>query len=168
MAANHVIAIARTNREEIIDRVANGQYLTEIAKDYGCTNQALSAIIKDDPEYIAAKESGMESRLDKANQLLDEITLDATLGKATNEVGERLEAEEQSTLIRNSLDLARIREIGLKRIEWRAEREFSHRWGNKQTVTIDVDLSGALADARARVRPVDLIPDVEDIEVIEQ
>ena len=35
------------------------------------------------------------------------------------------------------LDLVRIREAGIKRLEWRAEREFPNRWGQqKQTINI--------------------------------
>ena len=39
------------------------------------------------------------------------------------------------------LDLVRIREAGLKRLEWRAEREHASRWGSKVEHKQDLSLS---------------------------
>ena len=39
-----------------------------------------------------------------------------------------------------SLDAVRAGEAKLRRVEWRAERECSHRWGTKQQVDVSVSV----------------------------
>ena len=110
-------ALALIHKDKIISDLHQGKYLKDIAIDLGVTKQALSQYLKDDPEYQTAREEGVAERLDKAAILLEQITLDANI---------RIEDAKQL------LDLARIREIGLKRQEWRAEREFPARWGGQK------------------------------------
>jgi hypothetical protein len=71
-------------------------------------------------------EEGMAARLDNAHALLAEITEDREI--------ERDKAKEL-------LDIARIREIGIRRLEWRAEREFPRRWAAKTEHKQDLSLS---------------------------
>jgi transcriptional regulator with XRE-family HTH domain len=119
-------AIALTHRDEIIERLSKGEYMKDIAISLGVTKQAISQVLKDDPEYVAAREEGMAERLDNAHKLLAEIT-------ESREI-RREDAKEW-------LDLVRIREAGLKRLEWRAEREHSSRWGSKVEHKQDLSLS---------------------------
>lgn len=115
-------AIALTHREEILERLSKGEYMKDIAISLGVTKQAISQVLHSDSEYMQAREEGMAERLDKAHTLLAEIT--------ENEDIKKEDAKEW-------LDLARVREIGLRRLEWRAEREFPNRWGQqKQAITI--------------------------------
>ena len=118
--------IATIHREEILDRISKGEYVKDIAIALGVTKQAISQVLMDDPEYIQAREEGMAERLDNAHQLLAEITESRQIKKE--------DAKEW-------LDLVRIREAGLKRLEWRAEREHSSRWGSKVEHKQDLSLS---------------------------
>ena len=131
-------AIAITHREEIIERLAKGEYLKDIASSLGVSKQALSQVLKDDPDYLEARAEGMAERLDSAHKLLAEITESKEIKKE--------DAKEW-------LDLVRIREIGLKRLEWRAEREFSSRWGtkveHKQDLSLSITVNRALPDKPA-------------------
>jgi transcriptional regulator with XRE-family HTH domain len=119
-------AIALTHREEIIERLAKGEYLKDIASDLGVSSGAISRVLHSDPEYMEAREQGMAEKLDNAHSLLAEITESREIRK--EEAGELL-------------NLARIREIGIRRLEWRAEREFSSRWGSKVEHKQDLSLS---------------------------
>jgi len=62
----------------------------------------------------------------------------------------------------DDLNMVRAREAWLKRLEWRAERDFPDRWGGKQTVTVnqgitvDQALDGMAAALLAKMR---VIPD---------
>ena len=125
-------AIAITHRDEILERLSKGEYMKDIAISLGVTKQAVSQVLKSDPDYLQAREEGMAERLDKAHSLLAEIT-----------ESEEIKKEDAREL----LDLVRIREAGIKRLEWRAEREFPNRWGvTKQTINIinGVTISDAL------------------------
>ena len=126
-------SIALTHRDEILERLRSGEYMKDIAISLGVTKQAISQVLHDDPEYMQAREDGMAERLDKAHALLAEIT--------QNEEIKREDAKEW-------LDLARIREVGLKRLEWRAEREFPRRWAakteHKQDMAISITVNRGL------------------------
>lgn len=127
-------SVAVLHRESILERLAKGEYLKDIANDLGVRSSALSQVLNTDPEYIAAREQGMSERLDNAHSLLAEITerRDIPLDHASD-----------------YLNLVRIREAGLKRLEWRAEREFANRWGSAKinlNVINNVSMSDVLSD----------------------
>ncbi len=103
-------AVAILHREEILLETEQGTYLEIIARRLGVTDGAISQHLSKDPEYLAARERGMERRLDTSLM--------------------RVEAAG------DDLNLARAREIVLRRLEWRAEREFGHRWGAKTELKI--------------------------------
>ncbi len=139
-------AVAKTHHTEILERLAKGEYLKDIASSLGVSSGAVSRLLSNDPDYLQAREQGMEERLNNAHSLLAEVT----------------ESREISLDDSGSyLNLVRIREIGLKRLEWRAEREFSSRWGtkveHKQDLSLNITVNRALKDA-----PV-LIADYVDI-----
>ena len=46
--------IATIHREEILDRISKGEYVKDIAIALGVTKQAISQVLKDDPEYTIA------------------------------------------------------------------------------------------------------------------
>lgn len=121
------------HREDIIRRVAQGEYLASIAKDIGLKGkgQAICNILSTDPEYIAAREQGLENRL------------------ATRE--RELEAADPA-------DVPRAREL-LSHARWRAEREAPHRWGQHNRLT--VEHSGDLGERlrRAKERVIEAIPE---------
>jgi len=103
-------ALALLHREEVIEQVRAGKRLIDIAKGLGLTSHAaISLVLSKDPEYQLAREIGAESRLEQR-----ETELEAS---------------------QDPLTLARAREL-LSHARWRAEREFPHRWGQKQEVTV--------------------------------
>lgn len=100
----------------ILNRIGNGEMAVSIAKQYGCSKQALHQRLKQFPEYKEIREIGMEVQLEE--------------GMA-------------NILACEDLDSVRVREVQQRRLEWRAEREFPHRWGAKQEVTHQVGESFA-------------------------
>lgn len=118
--------VASIHREQILERLSRGEYLKDIAHSLGVTGQAISQQLSDDPEYQQAREQGMAERLDTAHNLLSEVTENRAIDK-------------EDALYQ--LTLARIREIGIKRLEWRAEREFPRRWAAKTEHKQDMSLS---------------------------
>ena len=103
-------AVAILHREEIIARVQAGEYVTKISREFGMSASTICERLRADPEYQAARETGMEVRLEKSLESIEAAGDD--------------------------LNLARAREIQARRTEWRAEREFPHRWGAKQELTL--------------------------------
>lgn len=120
-------AVAIKHKEQILQRVMQGDYLSTIAHDLGLAgNQAIVNALSQDPDYQAAKEIGLERRLAKRE-------------------GE-LEGCERR-------DVLRAREL-LAHTRWLAEREVPRRWGAHTNVTVDVgpDLGELLRDAKERAR----------------
>ena len=66
-------AIAIINRDAILLRIQAGHRQTDIAKDYGITQQALSKQLCADPEFIQAREIGVNSRLERYERELEQI-----------------------------------------------------------------------------------------------
>jgi len=107
-------SVAVLNRDDIIQRIRAGEKLTDIAQHYGYTNHsAIVNRLKNDPEYPIAREIGVEARMEARERELESAD--------------------------DSVTVARAREL-LGHARWRAEREFPHRWGNKQ----QIDLTGAV------------------------
>lgn len=135
--------IAVRNRDYIIAQVAEGKELADIARELGIKSPNISKYLAKDPEYYAAREHGAEQRLRRSRQALEEI---AELGKDP-ETGEIVGVSQQVS------NLARVRAERLKADQWFAEREFPHKWGQKQEVSINLtaDISDRLLRARERV-----------------
>lgn len=98
-------AVAVIHKKTIQERIAAGEYMKDIAADLGVSPAAISQVLSKDPEYLAARESGIESRLEKYQKDIDTAA--------------------------DQLNLARARE-GFRAQAWRAERECPQRWGVKQ------------------------------------
>lgn len=62
--------IALQNREAILQSLASGKRLTDIAPLYGVIPNAISKVLKDDPEYRHALETSFDVRLDKAEDAI--------------------------------------------------------------------------------------------------
>jgi uncharacterized protein (UPF0297 family) len=121
-------AVAVINRDKIIEQVAQGYRLTDIAAGYKVTNQAISKLLVNDPEYVQAREIGHAARLDQAEQLI---------GDAEDQVG-----------------VARARALW-GAYSWRAEREAAGIWGQRNKLDVNVSLS--LDVVLSGMEPVDSI-----------
>jgi hypothetical protein len=93
-----------TDKQSIIKRLADGELLSNIARTYGVTGQAISNRLSDDPEYQEARISSLASRMDKRESELEDAP--------------------------DSVSVARAREL-LSHARWRAEREAPQVWGQK-------------------------------------
>ena len=122
--------IALLHRDSIIKQVSEGVMLDKVAESLGIAAPNISKYLASDPEYQQAREIGAELRLHRSRSAL------ASLAERTDEEG--LESAQSN--------LARVREARLRADQWFCEREFPHRWGQKQTVTVNqgLTLDGAL------------------------
>lgn len=117
------IGLPAAERDFVFAAVADGQFIRDIAKHLGITKSAISERYGKDPEWMRMRELGMEARLDDGFERI------WTAG--------------------DDLNLARVAEIQLRRTEWRAEREFPHRWASRShievsgTITLDLMLAAA-------------------------
>ncbi len=108
-------AVALQHRETVIARVAAGDKLIDIAKDLGLsTHAAISKALAKDPDYLIARETGAEARLETRESELEEAS--------------------------DSVTVARTREL-LSHARWRCEREFPDRWGTRPTIVINQNLA---------------------------
>ena len=131
---------------QVLDRIAEGDFAAHIAKELGVCKAALHFKLRDHPSYQTAREVGTEIRLD---HWLENIYLAADNG---------------------DLNLARANEVALRRLEWRAEREFPHRWGQKQQVlvgvapSIDASLLGVASAILAQIASGQVIEQSEPVD----
>lgn len=95
-------ALALIHKDSITEQIAQGRYMKDIAADLGITPAAISQLLSKDPAYQAAREAGIETRLEKYQTDIDTA--------------------------KDALNLARARE-GFRAQAWRAERECPKRWG---------------------------------------
>jgi hypothetical protein len=94
-----------------MSRLASGELLRDIASSLDVSPAAISQVLSKDPQYLAARESGIEQQLEQWQACIEHA--------------------------QDPLNLARGREA-FRAAAWRGEREFPHRWGAKQEVTVDV------------------------------
>jgi hypothetical protein len=121
--------LANADPQVILDRIAAGELLREIADEFGCSQPAVSQFIaKRVPKAVWAR--------------VRELSIAARLERSTQEMEQ---AEDQ-------LMLARARESA-RLWMWRAERELPHLYGQRQQITHEVgnDLGDLLREARNRV-----------------
>jgi hypothetical protein len=97
-------SLAILHKEEILNRVSQGERLSSIAISLGISKQAISSQLTNDPDYQAAYQSFHDARLDNAEGLLESAT--------------------------DQIDIARARELW-KAYSWRAER-LDRRYAAKQ------------------------------------
>lgn len=140
--------LANINIEDVLERIAGGEYASHISNELGVSRPALHYRLRAHPSYQLCREIGTE------------INLDSGLG---------------NLMTAPDLNSARIADLQLRRLEWRAEREFPSRWGAKQlthtgvAVTLDASLLGlasALLQQIAAQAPVpipNISPEPEDV-----
>jgi len=97
-------SLAILHKEEILNRVSQGERLSSIAISLGISKQAISSQLTNDPDYQAAYQSFHDARLDNAEGLLESAV--------------------------DQIDVARARELW-KAYSWRAER-LDRRYAAKQ------------------------------------
>ena len=129
----HSAALALINDDQIVERIASGEYQSHIARELGIPPQRLHERISIHPAYRLALECRNLAKLDNAQDRID---------------------NEDS-------DLARAREA-FKAAAWRAERECPSVWGAKPTVVVTgVNLEAALDSAASalldRMRVVSVV-----------
>lgn len=123
-------AIAILHRAEIIEQVANGAFVSEIASKLGVHKSAIARELTADPEYQLAREIGAETRLESSRQAIAEIA-DEGVAPDGRIVG----------IPATVSNLARARAERLKADQWFAEREFPHRWGQKSELKMDATIN---------------------------
>jgi predicted transcriptional regulator len=141
--------------QDIIQRVAEGELVRDVAKDYGVTRSAVSHYIRrhvPKDTWDAVREQSIAARLEQS--IADMDTATAYLeGKITidDETGQE-QGLSKDALARANITLACAREKA-KLWMWRAERELPHLYGQRTQVTHDIgpDLGNMLRDARKRV-----------------
>ena len=106
-------AVAKIYRNEIIERVAQGERLIDIGSSYGVTYAALSLVLSKDPDYINARQSGLEAKLEQRETELESAP--------------------------DGLTIARAREL-LSHARWRAERLNAAVYGQqRQAIQVNTD-----------------------------
>lgn len=112
---NVSIPTAIKHREEIIERLAAGELVREIADSLGCHRMSISTVLAKDPEYQAAIAEAIEARMEKYEAALDSESLN------------------------DGLSLARVKEQ-LSHVRWKAERLLSHKYGQvRQAVQVNTE-----------------------------
>ena len=132
------IALQPGIREYIIQAVSEGAHLSSIAASLGLAGkgQAISNALADDPDYQAARVSGLAERMDLREREL-----------------------EQS----DPTNVPRAREL-LSHARWRAEREAPRVWGAKQTeITINTGVSMDQALGQSAMALLDRMRTVSDV-----
>ena len=105
-------SIALIHKQEILDRLAKGDRLSEIAQQYNISKQAISKQLKNDPDYLDVKEESFEARMEQREK----------------------ELESAETMV----DITRASTL-LKHTCWLAERECARRWGRDNSVNIQIN-----------------------------
>jgi len=106
-------AVAILHKDEILKRVAAGDKITDIAKSYGVTQQAISKQLLSDPEWREARMSGALARIEYWEKEIEAINAGSS-----------------------QVELGRAKEL-LSHHRWKAEREFPTQWGGAK-VNINV------------------------------
>lgn len=141
-------ALALIDDNVVLDRIRGGEHASQVAASLNVHKSALSHRYKGKDEYIEARETGTEVRLNDIEAeiaklsiplpqpILDDMPTDAQLLRYKVE----LKAWQMSHSERE-FNLACARER-YRAVSWRAEREFPHRWGQK-TNQINMQVNGS-------------------------
>jgi IS30 family transposase len=118
MAGDRAGALATLDHDNVIGRIAQGEYAANIAKELGVHHSSIYRQLAKHPEYEQAKEEAWHFRLDDALQEIEKAPDPCTLARAR----ERFRA-----------------------IAWRAERECPGKWGQKTQITGDLTVNVTIA-----------------------
>jgi transposase len=119
--------------QDIMQRVAEGELIRDIAKDYGVSRSAVSHYIADHTDkkaWLAVREQSIYARLEQAAAELQSITEQVTKTPDPDSA-ERLD------LGRAQLTLACAREAA-RFWQWRAEKEFGHIFQTKPSTAVNI------------------------------
>lgn len=106
-------AVAIVHRDKIIEDVAAGRKLKDIAAELGITRQAISLKLSNDPEYQAAQIAHHANRLDDAEDAIEGADDMLSLGRASAQ---------------------------WKAVSWRASVEQARVWGKQDASTGPVSI----------------------------
>lgn len=140
--SGHVNALANVDDDIILGRLAAGELASHIAVELGVHKSAIYHRYEDRADYKQAREYGMQVRVEEA---------DSAIATAPD-----------------VFTLSRAREC-FRAVSWRAEREFPHRWGQKQQVlvgvapTIDASLLGVASELLSRIASGQVIEQAKDV-----
>ena len=116
-------AVAVKNKDAILKRVAKGDKVSDIAKSYSVTQQAISKQLLNDPEWREARMSGALARIEHWEKEVEAINAGSS-----------------------QVELGRAKEL-LSHHRWMAEREFPTQWGSAKiniNVTNKIEMDEAL------------------------
>ena len=116
-------AVAVKNKDAILKRVAKGDKVSDIAKSYSVTQQAISKQLLNDPEWREARMSGALARIEHCEKEVEAINAGSS-----------------------QVELGRAKEL-LSHHRWMAEREFPTQWGSAKiniNVTNKIEMDEAL------------------------
>lgn len=127
---NVSIPIAIQRKAEVIQRIANGEMVKDIAKDLGCHPTAITHALKGDQDYLDAQIAFHSSRIDNAEEMI-------------------LAADDSVSC---------TRAIGYhKAVSWRASVEQRRIWGQQPSVVVmpGADIRSLLDEREARIAAID-------------
>ena len=126
MAGDRAGALAHLDDSDLLSRIAAGENPARIAESLGVHKSAIYHRFEGNKDYERARFDGMGIRVE--------------------------ESEEEIAGAQDSFTLARAREK-FRAVAWRAEREFPHRWGQKQQIDhhITLDLGAKLRQAEIAI-----------------
>ena len=110
------------SNEELLKQIAKGDKITDIGKNHGVSQQAISKQLLSDPEWIRARMSGDLERIEKWEK--------------------ETEAIKEGT---SQVVLGRAREM-LSHARWQAEREFPSQWGGQK---VNINVAGKITMSEA-------------------
>lgn len=99
-------ALAIIHKDDILQRLSNGEQLVSIARSMSITPAAISQQLADDPAYQAAREDCLDARMIMREGMVEDAP--------------------------DMLNLARAKEL-LRHSEFRASTEAPKRWGKTNT-----------------------------------
>ncbi len=111
---NISIPIAIQRKDEIIQRISQGEQVGQIAKSLGVNRSTIHRYLADDPDYQDAQIDYHASRLDTAEQMI-------------------LDADDAPSHTRARSYWSSV--------SWRAEREQRRIWGNEPSIVINNGVS---------------------------
>lgn len=119
------VGAAILHKAMILERIAAGERITDIAKSIGYTSHAsISMQLADDPDYQYARACGAEAKLDLREKEIEQA--------------------------QESITLARGVEL-LKHQRWRCEREFAAKWADKRAqAVVNVQQNNAVVSSGDR------------------
>ncbi len=112
---NVTVAAGVRHRAEIIERLAMGERLSDVAASLGVAASSVSAAMNQDPEYQAALRLGAEHHMNRREAELEQAS--------------------------DGLTIQRSREL-LAHARWRLERLHPAMWGLMPRTAIQVDSNG--------------------------